>query len=60
MSIAPASGVLLTAPASEARDDCGPGFQRGFRGWCRPNLTPTRPALGKLKVALVFPVSDRR
>ncbi|WHQ72969.1 GCG_CRPN prefix-to-repeats domain-containing protein [Methylorubrum extorquens] len=33
-----ASGVLLAAPAAEARDGCGLGFHRGFYGWCRPNL----------------------
>lgn len=32
MSIALASGVLLTAPALKARDGCGPGFHRGFYG----------------------------
>ncbi|TNC12923.1 hypothetical protein FF100_14835 [Methylobacterium terricola] len=40
MSLALASGVLLTAPAAEARDGCGPGFHRGFYGWCRPNWRP--------------------
>ncbi len=36
--LALASGVLLTAPAAEARDGCGLGFHRGYSGWCRPNL----------------------
>jgi hypothetical protein len=36
--LALASGVLLTAPAAEARDGCGLGFHRGYYGWCRPNL----------------------
>jgi hypothetical protein len=27
--LALATGVLLTAPAAEARDGCGPGFHRG-------------------------------
>jgi len=38
--LALASGVLLAAPAAEARDGCGPGFHRGFYGWCRPNWRP--------------------
>ncbi|MGV7032756.1 GCG_CRPN prefix-to-repeats domain-containing protein [Methylobacterium symbioticum] len=40
MSLALVSGVLLAAPAAEARDGCGPGFHRGFYGWCRPNWRP--------------------
>lgn len=36
--VALASGVLLAAPAAEARDGCGLGFHRGFYGGCRPNL----------------------
>jgi|UPI000346EF91 hypothetical protein len=40
MSIALVSGMLLTAPAAEARDGCGPGFHRGYYGWCRPNWRP--------------------
>ena len=27
-----------SAGAAEARDGCGPGFHRGFYGYCRPNL----------------------
>ena len=27
-----------TAGGAEARDGCGPGFHRGFYGYCRPNL----------------------
>ena len=46
MSLALVSGVLLAAPAAEARDGCGPGFHRNFYGWCRPNVRPYayRPA----------------
>lgn len=40
MSLALVSGVLLAAPAAEARDGCGPGFHRNFYGWCRPNVRP--------------------
>jgi len=40
LSLALVSGVLLAAPAAEARDGCGPGFHRGFYGWCRPNWRP--------------------
>jgi hypothetical protein len=40
LSLALVSGVLFTAPAAEARDGCGPGFHRGFYGWCRPNWRP--------------------
>ena len=38
--LALATGVLLTAPAAEARDGCGPGFHRGYYGYCRPNWRP--------------------
>lgn len=40
LSLALVSGVLLAAPAAEARDGCGPGFHRGIYGWCRPNWRP--------------------
>lgn len=32
--------VFGTGSAAEARDGCGPGFHRGYDGWCRPNLRP--------------------
>ncbi|UMY16710.1 hypothetical protein MMB17_18825 [Methylobacterium organophilum] len=31
-------GLLAAASGAEARDGCGPGFHRGYYGWCRPNL----------------------
>ncbi|CAO4177434.1 GCG_CRPN prefix-to-repeats domain-containing protein [Methylorubrum populi] len=36
--LALAAGLLTTASDAEARDGCGPGFHRGYYGWCRPNL----------------------
>ena len=34
-----ALGTLAgSAGNAEARDGCGPGFHRGFYGYCRPNL----------------------
>ena len=27
-----------TTTNAEARDGCGPGFHRNWRGWCRPNV----------------------
>ncbi|GJE40764.1 hypothetical protein [Methylobacterium persicinum] len=35
-----AAGVLLAAPAAEARDGRGPCFRHGFHGRCRPNWRP--------------------
>ncbi|BAQ45280.1 hypothetical protein Maq22A_c09975 [Methylobacterium aquaticum] len=32
--------VVGTGTTAEARDGCGPGFHRNWRGWCRPNLGP--------------------
>ena len=32
------SFVGASAGAAEARDGCGPGFHRGFYGYCRPNF----------------------
>lgn len=29
--------LTATMGSAEARDGCGPGFHRGFYGWCRPN-----------------------
>ncbi|MDP4004564.1 hypothetical protein Q8W67_13965 [Methylobacterium sp. NEAU K] len=31
-----------TMGAAQARDGCGPGFHRGFYGYCRPNFGPPR------------------
>ncbi|GJD46707.1 MULTISPECIES: hypothetical protein [Methylobacterium] len=36
--LALAAGLVTAGSAAEARDGCGPGFHRGFYGWCRPNL----------------------
>ncbi|WP_342779019.1 GCG_CRPN prefix-to-repeats domain-containing protein [Methylobacterium terricola] len=34
-------GALVgTGTTAEARDGCGPGFHRNWRGWCRPNFGP--------------------
>lgn len=46
-----ALGTLAgTATVAEARDGCGPGFHRGYYGYCRPNLYGPRwgwrPAYG--------------
>ncbi len=30
--------VVGAAPSAEAAQGCGPGFHRGFYGYCRPNL----------------------
>lgn len=30
--------ITATAGTAEARDGCGPGFHRGWSGWCRPNV----------------------
>ncbi|MCJ2126359.1 GCG_CRPN prefix-to-repeats domain-containing protein [Methylobacterium sp. J-077] len=38
MPLALVGGLLLIGSSAEARDGCGPGFHRGFYGWCRPNL----------------------
>ena len=38
MPLALTAGLFLAAPGAEARDGCGPGFHRGFYGWCRPNF----------------------
>jgi hypothetical protein len=38
MPLALVGGLLLTGSSAEARDGCGPGFHRGFYGWCRPNV----------------------
>ncbi|GJD90077.1 hypothetical protein BHAOGJBA_3611 [Methylobacterium hispanicum] len=36
-----ALGTLAgTAGAAEAAQGCGPGFHRGYYGWCRPNWRP--------------------
>lgn len=36
-----ALGTLAgTTGIAEARDGCGPGFHRGFYGYCRPNFGP--------------------
>ncbi len=32
--------VAGTAGTAEARDGCGPGFHRGWSGWCKPNWRP--------------------
>jgi len=32
-----AGAILTSGTAAEARDGCGPGFHRGFYGYCRPN-----------------------
>lgn len=29
--------IAATATTAEARDGCGPGFHRGWSGWCKPN-----------------------
>ncbi|WP_083468950.1 GCG_CRPN prefix-to-repeats domain-containing protein [Methylobacterium variabile] len=30
--------VVGSGTSAEARDGCGPGFHRTWRGWCRPNF----------------------
>jgi hypothetical protein len=30
--------IGASAGIAEARDGCGPGFHRGFYGYCRPNM----------------------